>query len=80
MLLDETRTPGAPFSADPYGMKKFSRRLEPLLLAREFLQEIPPAKDFHVHHHLAKRGKLGDDALDNLIALCASCHRERHGG
>ena len=25
-----------------------------------------------------KRSKLGDDALDNLITLCASCHTRRY--
>jgi 5-methylcytosine-specific restriction endonuclease McrA len=42
-------------------------------------QDCGSSKDLHVHH-LAKRSKFGDDASDNLIALCASCHRERHGG
>jgi len=40
-------------------------------------QDCGSSKDLHVHH-LVKRSKLGDDALDNLIALCAGCHRERH--
>jgi 5-methylcytosine-specific restriction endonuclease McrA len=29
-------------------------------------------------HHIRKRSELGDDILDNLIALCASCHRNEH--
>jgi 5-methylcytosine-specific restriction endonuclease McrA len=29
-------------------------------------------------HHLAKRSKLGDDALDNLITLCVTCHQMQH--
>jgi 5-methylcytosine-specific restriction endonuclease McrA len=29
-------------------------------------------------HHLRARGKLGDDALDNLITLCADCHKQQH--
>ena len=27
---------------------------------------------------LAKRSALGDDALDNLITLCAACHQTQH--
>jgi 5-methylcytosine-specific restriction endonuclease McrA len=30
-------------------------------------------------HHLRSRGRLGDDMLDNLIALCTRCHRQQHG-
>jgi HNH endonuclease len=33
--------------------------------------------DLHVHH-LVQRSKLGDDVMDNLIALCASCHKMQH--
>jgi 5-methylcytosine-specific restriction endonuclease McrA len=29
-------------------------------------------------HHLRSRGRLGDDKLGNLIALCALCHRQQH--
>jgi 5-methylcytosine-specific restriction endonuclease McrA len=29
-------------------------------------------------HHLRYRGRLGSDALDNLISLCADCHEEEH--
>jgi 5-methylcytosine-specific restriction endonuclease McrA len=29
-------------------------------------------------HHLIKRSQLGDDIMDNLITLCAHCHRESH--
>jgi 5-methylcytosine-specific restriction endonuclease McrA len=42
-------------------------------------QDCGSSKDLQVHH-LVKRSKLGDDILDNLIALCASCHMQRHGG
>jgi 5-methylcytosine-specific restriction endonuclease McrA len=40
-------------------------------------QDCGSAGDLHVHH-LEKRSKLGDDASDNLITLCATCHRRRH--
>jgi len=29
-------------------------------------------------HHLRSRSHLGDDAEENLITLCAGCHRARH--
>jgi 5-methylcytosine-specific restriction endonuclease McrA len=40
-------------------------------------QNCGSSGDLHVHH-LAKRSKLGDDALDNLITLCATCHSRVH--
>ena len=40
-------------------------------------QSCGSSKDLHVHH-LRKRSKLGNDALDNLIVLCACCHRSQH--
>jgi len=29
-------------------------------------------------HHLRSRGRLGDDKDENLITLCADCHRDIH--
>jgi 5-methylcytosine-specific restriction endonuclease McrA len=29
-------------------------------------------------HHLQWRSQLGDDTLENLIVLCASCHQDVH--
>ncbi len=29
-------------------------------------------------HHLIRRSQAGDDAEENLIALCHSCHRKAH--
>jgi 5-methylcytosine-specific restriction endonuclease McrA len=40
-------------------------------------QNCGSSKDLQVHH-LAKRSKLGDDALDNLMTLCATCHYKHH--
>jgi hypothetical protein len=34
-------------------------------------------RDLHMHH-IEKRSKLGDDDLDNLITLCATCHQRQH--
>ena len=29
-------------------------------------------------HHLSHRSRLGSDKLENLMTLCASCHRREH--
>ena len=29
-------------------------------------------------HHLLHRSRLGPDELENLITLCANCHRRQH--
>jgi 5-methylcytosine-specific restriction endonuclease McrA len=29
-------------------------------------------------HHAKSRSKLGDDVLQNLISLCATCHGKQH--
>jgi len=29
-------------------------------------------------HHIQSRSKLGDDTYENLITLCAECHRAAH--
>ncbi len=29
-------------------------------------------------HHVKPRSRLGDDALQNLIAVCARCHDDLH--
>ena len=29
-------------------------------------------------HHIQPRSQLGDDAAENLIALCAQCHQKAH--
>ncbi|MFQ5683613.1 MAG: HNH endonuclease [Candidatus Binatia bacterium] len=35
------------------------------------------AANLHVHH-IQPRSHLGDDLQQNLITLCASCHRDAH--
>ena len=35
------------------------------------------SKNLHVHH-LVHRSQLGSDETDNLITLCAGCHRRQH--
>jgi 5-methylcytosine-specific restriction endonuclease McrA len=41
-------------------------------------QSCGSARNLQVHH-LRARSKLGDDALQNLISLCADCHTQLHG-
>ncbi len=31
-------------------------------------------------HHIDPRSRLGDDAEENLITVCANCHRRLHMG
>ena len=40
-------------------------------------QSCGSARNLQVHH-LRARGKLGDDALENRISLCARCHAQQH--
>ena len=35
------------------------------------------SRNLHVHH-LKSRSRLGDDAMKNLITLCATCHESLH--
>ena len=55
------------------------RRLTRQVLARDGwrCQDCGTAPDLQVHH-IRSRGRLGDDAEENLITLCARCHRDRH--
>jgi len=55
------------------------RQLSREVLARDGwrCQDCGTAKNLQVHH-LRSRGRLGDDAEENLITLCAGCHRARH--
>ena len=41
-------------------------------------QECGLMKNLHIHH-MRRRSQLGDDTMDNLITLCAACHRRYHG-
>jgi 5-methylcytosine-specific restriction endonuclease McrA len=40
-------------------------------------QDCGTARDLQVHY-IRSRGRLGDDAEENLITLCACCHKARH--
>jgi len=55
------------------------RALRNQVLARDGwrCQYCGSAKDLQVHH-LRSRSKLGGDVLENLIALCAGCHKLQH--
>jgi 5-methylcytosine-specific restriction endonuclease McrA len=41
-------------------------------------QDCGAMKDLQVHH-IKRRSQLGGDVAKNLITLCVSCHRKRHG-
>jgi 5-methylcytosine-specific restriction endonuclease McrA len=55
------------------------RQLYRQVLARDGwrCQDCGTAYNLQVHH-IHSRGRLGDDAEENLITLCAGCHRARH--
>jgi hypothetical protein len=40
-------------------------------------QRCGTSKDLHVLH-MKSRSRLGDDAMRNLITLCATCHKSLH--
>jgi 5-methylcytosine-specific restriction endonuclease McrA len=41
-------------------------------------QKCGSLKDLQIHHKI-RRSQRGDDALANLVILCAHCHMEEHG-
>ena len=55
------------------------RQLVRQVLARDGwrCQDCGAPRDLQVHH-IRSRGRLGNDAEENLITLCAACHRARH--
>jgi 5-methylcytosine-specific restriction endonuclease McrA len=60
---------------DPEAYRQLSR----VILARDGwrCQDCGTSQDLQVHH-IRSRGQLGHDIEENLITLCAVCHRTRH--
>ena len=60
--------------------KQVYRRLMKRVLERDSwrCQRCGSMKDLQVHHQI-KRSQQGDDALRNLVTLCAYCHMAEHG-
>ena len=60
---------------EPEAYRKLSREV----LARDGwrCQDCGTAQNLQVHH-LRPRSRLGGDAEENLITLCAGCHGARH--
>jgi 5-methylcytosine-specific restriction endonuclease McrA len=56
------------------------RRLMKRVLERDGwrCQECGALENLQVHHRI-KRSAQGDDALGNLVTLCAYCHMAEHG-
>jgi hypothetical protein len=56
------------------------RRLMKRVLERDGwrCQKCGSLEDLQVHHRI-KRSQQGDDALANLVTLCAYCHMAEHG-
>ena len=59
---------------------KAYKELRDQVLARDGwrCQSCGSSRNLQVHH-LRARSKLGDDAPQNLITLCAECHARQHG-
>ncbi len=68
-----TRRRGQHYSSSPEGRGKRASYMR--VYCRRLQRMNGSSKDSHVHD-LTKRSKLGDDADENLIPLCASCHTQ----
>jgi 5-methylcytosine-specific restriction endonuclease McrA len=60
--------------------KQIYRRLMKRVLERDGwrCQKCGSLENLQVHHKI-KRSQQGNDALGNLVSLCAQCHMEEHG-
>lgn len=60
--------------------KQAYRRLVKRILERDGwrCQNCGSLQDLQIHHRIY-RSQQGDDALRNLVTLCAYCHLEKHG-
>jgi len=60
--------------------KQVYRRLTRRVLERDGwrCQRCGSLENLQVHHQV-RRSKQGDDALGNMITLCAYCHMREHG-
>ena len=56
------------------------RRITKRILERDDwrCQKCGSLENLQIHHKI-KRSQLGDDALANLVTLCARCHMGEHG-
>ena len=56
------------------------RRLMKKVLERDGwrCQKCGSLENLQVHHKI-RRSQQGNDALENLVTLCAYCHMEEHG-
>ena len=59
--------------------ERLYRRLMKLVLERDGwrCQKCGSLENLQVHHKI-KRSRQGDDALENLVTLCAYCHMAEH--
>ncbi len=60
--------------------KNVYRRLMKRVLERDGwrCRECGSLENLQIHHK-TRRSQQGDDALDNLVTLCAHCHMGQHG-
>jgi len=61
------------------GIRAYCRIMKRVLERDDWrCQKCGSLEDLQIHHPI-NRSQLGDDALANLITLCAPCHASQHG-
>ena len=61
------------------GIQAYRRIMKRVLERDEWrCQKCGSLENLQVHHQ-TKRSQQGNDALANLVTLCAHCHMEEHG-
>ena len=73
--MNESERKSPRLKLDPEAYRQLSREV----LARDGwrCQDCGTAQNLQIHH-IRSRGRLGDDVEENLITLCAGCHKARH--
>jgi 5-methylcytosine-specific restriction endonuclease McrA len=61
------------------GIRAYRRIMKRVLERDDWrCQKCGSLENLQVHHQI-KRSQQGDDALRNLVTMCARCHMEEHG-
>ena len=61
------------------GIRTYRRLMKRVLERDDWrCQKCGSLENLQIHHQV-KRSQLGDDALQNLVTLCAYCHLKVHG-
>ena len=61
------------------GIRTYRRLMKRVLERDDWrCQKCGSLENLQIHHQI-KRSQQGDDALQNLVTLCAHCHMAEHG-